>query len=348
MVDSNHKPEMTIAITPFEGLCGFRPLREIVHFLKTVAPLRALVGEEAAQQFEQAIAGKEESEDAETVASNKEALRKIFTSLMESPAEGVTAAAQDLVAEAERDPSAFAGGVKPNATEEQAVGEGEAKSEGASSMAELVTRLNGQFPNDIGLFVLFFLNYVTLSPGEAMFLKADDIHAYISGDIIECMASSDNVVRAGFTPKFKDVSTLTRMLTYSYAPISEQKMTPTEYPYATLNMPAYISGSAAVLYNPPIEEFAVVKTDLNKTGAKVTFDPVPGPSIIICTSGEKGTISVGPAKKEEIRPGYVFFLGADAECVIENQADEPLVTFKAFCELEPPASGDGEGVPNGN
>ncbi|KAL1977740.1 hypothetical protein VTN31DRAFT_599 [Thermomyces dupontii] len=345
--DSNHKPEMTIAITPFEGLCGFRPLKEIVHFLKTVPPLRSLVGEQAAQQFEEAVRGKEESEDAETVTRNKEALRTVFTALMESPADRVVAAAQDLVAEAERNPANFAGGVKPNASDEQIEGEGEAQSHGASSMAELVVRLNGQFPNDIGLFVLFFLNYVTLSPGEGMFLKADDIHAYISGDIIECMASSDNVVRAGFTPKFKDVSTLTRMLTYSYAPISEQKMTPTEYPYATLNMPAYISGSAALLYNPPIEEFAVVKTDLNKKGAKVTFDPVPGPSIIICTSGDKGTISVGPAKTEEIRSGHVFFVGADAECVIENQADEPLVTFKAFCELEPPAN-DGEGLPNGS
>jgi mannose-6-phosphate isomerase len=45
-----------------------------------------------------------------------------------------------------------------------------------------------------------------------MFLKANDIHAYLSGDIIECMAASDNVVRAGFTPKFKDVDTLISML----------------------------------------------------------------------------------------------------------------------------------------
>jgi len=174
-----------------------------------------------------------------------------------------------------------------------------------------------------------------------MFLKADDIHAYLSGDIIECMASSDNVVRAGFTPKFKDVETLTTMLTYSYAPISEQKMSPVDYPYAKLNTTAYSSSSSNTLYDPPIPEFAVVRTALNKSGAKTTFDPIDGPSIVLCTKG-KGTISVGP-KKEELKEGYVYFVGATAEVVIESETDagdeEGLVTFKAFCQLDEEAKG---------
>lgn len=331
IVDDNHKPEMTIAITPFEGLCGFRPLSEIVHFLNTVKPLRSLVGQQAANQFEQIVKGSEDAQDASSVDRNKDALRAVFTSLMESPQDRIEAAATDLVSEAQNSPSTFA--VMPDS---------ESNPSGASDLAEVVVRLNGQFPSDIGLFVLFFLNFVKLSPGEAMFLKADDIHAYISGDIIECMASSDNVVRAGFTPKFKDVSTLTEMLTYSYAPIEEQKMEPAEYPYATLNTTAYSSASSAVIYDPPIEEFAVVKTDLNRAGAKATFDPIPGPSIIICTGGE-GKISVGPAKTEEVREGYVFFLGADAECVLESTGnEEQFTTFKAFCELT-----GKEDMPNG-
>lgn len=145
------------------------------------------------------------------------------------------------------------------------------------------------------------------------------------------MASSDNVVRAGFTPKFKDVENLTSMLTYSYAPISEQKMNPTSYPYCTLNSSAYSSGSAATLYDPPIEEFSVVKTDLKKAGAKVTFESIEGPSIIICTNG-KGKISVGP-KVEKIEEGWVYFVGATATVALESEGDEELVTFKAFCEL---------------
>ncbi|QKX62256.1 uncharacterized protein TRUGW13939_09415 [Talaromyces rugulosus] len=330
--DDNHKPEMTIAITPFEGLCGFRPLAEIVHFLNRVKPLRTLVGQQAAAQFEEIVKGSEDAEDIATTDRNKDALKAIFTSLMESSPEQIAEAAKELVAEAENAPNSFA--IDPAS---------ETNPNGASNLAELVVRLNGEFPNDIGLFVLFFLNFVQLSPGEAMFLKADDIHAYISGDIIECMASSDNVVRAGFTPKFKDVSTLKSMLTYSYAPIEEQKMEPTEYPYALLNTTAYTSGSSTLLYDPPIEEFAVVKTDLNRTGAKATFDPIPGPSIVICTRGT-GKISVGPAKTEQVKEGYVFFVGADAECILESEEEDgTFTTFKAFCELT-----GKEDMPNGH
>jgi mannose-6-phosphate isomerase len=182
--------------------------------------------------------------------------------------------------------------------------------------------------------VLFFLNFVTLEPGEALFLVADDIHAYISGDIMECMAASDNVVRAGFTPKFKDVSTLVDMLTYNYAPIEEQKMSPKDYPYATLNRSGYSSGSAVVLYDPPIDEFSVVRTLLRGDGAKATFEPLDGPSIVICTSG-KGKISVGPTSAE-IREGWVYFVGATAECVLESEGgeDDEFTTYKAFCEID--------------
>ncbi len=145
------------------------------------------------------------------------------------------------------------------------------------------------------------------------------------------MASSDNVVRAGFTPKFKDVPTLTSMLTYSYAPISEQKMSPTDYPYAKHNTTAHKSGSTCTLYDPPIEEFSVVRTELKEKGAKLTMDAIEGPSIVICTAG-RGTIAVGP-KIEKLEEGWVYFVGATAEVVLEAEADN-FVTFRAFCELE--------------
>jgi len=146
------------------------------------------------------------------------------------------------------------------------------------------------------------------------------------------MASSDNVVRAGFTPKFKDINTLTEMLTYSYAPISEQKMDPTDFPYVKFNSTAYLCGSSAILYNPPIEEFSVVKTDLYKTGSKATFESVDGPTIIICTSG-KGKISVD-GKDEDFEEGWVYFIAAGVGCILENTSEDNFTTFKAFCELE--------------
>ncbi|TKA72348.1 hypothetical protein B0A55_06760 [Friedmanniomyces simplex] len=186
---------------------------------------------------------------------------------MESKPEEVEKLAPQLIQQAKSEGSSFAGsGVQAISGKE---------------LADLMIRLNSQFPNDIGLFVTFFLNYVKLDVGEAMFLKADDIHAYLSGDIIECMASSDNVVRAGFTPKFKD--------------------------------------------------FSVVRTALNSSGSKITFEAIDGPSIVICTQGE-GKISIGP-KTEEIKEGYVYFVGATAELVIESTGQGEMVTFKAFCEL---------------
>ncbi|NXT45262.1 MPI isomerase, partial [Pelecanoides urinatrix] len=74
--DANHKPEMAIALTPFEGLCGFRPVEEIVSFLQTVPELRALIGEVAAEQLERSG-----SDDPRGVSA---ALRVCFTRLMKS------------------------------------------------------------------------------------------------------------------------------------------------------------------------------------------------------------------------------------------------------------------------
>lgn len=317
---------MTIALTPFSGFCGFRPLVEIAHFLTTVPELRALVGETTAKDFLSTVKGNESSSDQAQIRSNKAALQKAFTSLMKtsttspstlkSASEALVASAKDAL---KSGGNSFAGdgGLSPNSGEQ---------------LAKLVVTLNSQFPNDVGLFVLFFLNYIQLAPGEALFLKADDIHAYISGDIVECMASSDNVVRAGFTPKFKDVDTLASMLTYSYAPIDEQKMDPTDYAFVKFNVSAYTKDSKAVVYDPPIEEFAVVIVEAKGKGGKATFDPLNGPSIIICTAGE-GTIQV-EFETQPMKEGYIFFVGAGAECILENKGDENFVTFRAFCELD--------------
>ncbi|KAG6249865.1 Mannose-6-phosphate isomerase [Claviceps purpurea] len=322
--DDNHKPEMAIAITPFEGLCGFRPLAEISHFLEHVASLRALVGEEAAKELADTVKktkeqGANNNGAADDEKANKAVLKKAFSALMSSSAEDISKSLPKLVEQAEKEGAQFAAG-------------GVASTTGAT-LAELVTRLRGEFGDDIGIFVLFFLNYVSLQPGEALFLVADDIHAYLSGDIVECMAASDNVVRAGLTPKFKDVTTLVDMLTYNYAPIEEQKMAPADYPYATLNRTGYSSGSAVVLYDPPIEEFSVVRSVLRGPGAKATFEPLEGPSIVICTNG-KGKIAVGSTAMD-VKEGYVFFVGSTAEVVLEAEGgkEDEFITFKAFCEV---------------
>lgn len=68
--------------------------------------------------------------------------------------------------------------------------------------------------SDIGLIFLFFLNRVHLRSGEGIFLAPGVPHAYLKGNIIECMANSDNVVRLGLTDKFCDSSALKDILIY--------------------------------------------------------------------------------------------------------------------------------------
>jgi mannose-6-phosphate isomerase len=80
----------------------------------------------------------------------------------------------------------------------------------------VVRRLLKQYPTDPGCYAPLFLNYVVLEPGQALFLGPNEPHAYLKGDCVECMALSDNVVRAGLTPKFVDTPTLLHMLTYRY------------------------------------------------------------------------------------------------------------------------------------
>ena len=141
-LDDNHKPEMTIAITSFEGLCSFRPLNEISHFLTSVPSLRTLVGEDNAKAFTTAVCWHEQ-DSAEQVEKNKKALQKVFTALMESKSGSLASAAKDLVASAEKEGERFAGGGGPSNT--------------GKELAELVVRLNSQFKGDIGLFVFVLL-----------------------------------------------------------------------------------------------------------------------------------------------------------------------------------------------
>jgi mannose-6-phosphate isomerase len=62
-----------------------------------------------------------------------------------------------------------------------------------SSVEQLFLRLGKEYPNDVGCFVVFFLNCFSLNKGEAIYLAANVPHAYLLGDGVECMACSDNV-----------------------------------------------------------------------------------------------------------------------------------------------------------
>jgi mannose-6-phosphate isomerase len=74
--------------------------------------------------------------------------------------------------------------------------------------ATWVTRLAARYPGDPSVGATLLLNFVELAPGEAMYLGAGNLHAYLSGAGIELMGASDNVVRGGLTQKPVDVDDL--------------------------------------------------------------------------------------------------------------------------------------------
>lgn len=291
--DDNHKPEMAIALTDFEGFCGFRPAAEIASFLKIVPEFAELAGQ-AGTNFCAAV-------DKDPKGEHRKELQALFGAVMGAPQTTIDPLAEALCERAAREKEQFCG------------------CHGGLPLADLIQRASADFPRDVGVFCGgMMLNYCRLKKGEAMFLKAKDPHAYISGDIIECMAASDNVVRAGFTPKFKDVQTLVDMLTFDTAPVSEQKMTPAPF--------ARAHGGEALYFDPPIEEFGVLQLT---TGTKSTVDALEGPSIFIVTEGQ-GTVKAGDASIK-YTAGSVFFVSAGT--ALELEASEHTVSYHAICEV---------------
>ena len=120
---------------------------EIAHFLSSVPALRGLVGEDEAKSFIATVRG-QEGDDSSESTQNRRALQSAFTALMKSSQDDVAKAAKSLVADAQSRSAEFA--------------DGGIESTSGATMSELVVRLNKQFPDDIGLFVLFFFPALAL------------------------------------------------------------------------------------------------------------------------------------------------------------------------------------------
>lgn len=80
----------------------------------------------------------------------------------------------------------------------------------------LVQELAPQYvTGDPGIFCIYLLNYLKLSPGQAIFTTPGVLHSYLRGDIVECMANSDNVVRGGLTSKYCDNQRLAEIVDFN-------------------------------------------------------------------------------------------------------------------------------------
>jgi mannose-6-phosphate isomerase len=323
---------MAIALTPFRALCGFLPLPKIASYLRSTPEFAALIPGPTTAQFLSVSC-------APPSSSSKAALESLFSALMTTDPPTVQKQLQALVSRYQ------SGGA--NAEEKDVV--------------DLVLRLNAQFPGDIGVFCAFVLNYVHLNPGEAIFLGAGEPHAYVSGgtsviyvcilvfpncyfpsyaDIMECMANSDNVIRAGLTPKLRDIPNLIGGLTYSSGPASQHAVQPMLFPQSSSRSspPSGFSDSgvtSTVLYQPPVSEFSVLHTIVQR-GDTETHRAIDGPSIAIVIEG-RGFVRWGSesGNKLDIFLGRVTFIGAGTEIMFgaEDTSDGPLVVYRAFVEV---------------
>ncbi|WP_343600971.1 mannose-6-phosphate isomerase, class I [Mycobacterium sp.] len=185
--DASHKPELLIALQPFEALAGFRPVARTVELLRALAvsdldPFIELLGDQ----------------------SDADALRALFTTWITAP---------------QPDLDVLVPAVLDGAIQYVSCGAREFAAE-----ARTVLELGERYPGDAGVLAALLLNRITLAPGEAIFLPAGNLHTYLRGLALEVMANSDNVLRGGLTPKHVDVPELLRVL--NFAPTTEAALRP--------------------------------------------------------------------------------------------------------------------------
>ncbi|CAF4282829.1 unnamed protein product, partial [Adineta steineri] len=184
-------------------------------------------------------------------------------------------------------------------------------------LSRLFERLNKQYPGgDVGLFSIYFFNYIILNPGDAILLKANIPHAYLHGECIECMACSDNVVRAGLTPKFKDISTLIDMLDYAPLTIEQTKFRGKKTSENTTQFdPKQVSN---------IDDF-IVEEIKGKNGI---INAIDQPSLMIIVQGQ-GTMNEG---KIHFNEANVFLI--DKHTSIDFTSDNHLLAYRAYSLIQ--------------
>ncbi|APT83225.1 mannose-6-phosphate isomerase, class I [Corynebacterium ammoniagenes] len=240
--DDNHKPELIVALTDFYAMAGFRPL---VH---TRELFDALDCEELNRYAHMHIADGRLTQDEES-----DSLRALFTTWITIPA----TTRRELIAALMECSKQLLETLHSDSW--------------MRPVLETLIDLDELYPGDVGVLGALLLNHVQLSPGEAIYLDAGQLHAYVRGLGVEIMANSDNVLRGGLTPKHVDVPELVKVL--SFNTIADPRVEQIS-----------LSDSAQVMNYPvPVNEYALTRCDL-KAGQEVTTES-DGPAIILCTEG---------------------------------------------------------------
>lgn len=282
--DSNHKPEMLIALTKFQALCGFRPCEEIkTHFDKIP---------ELVKLCEEKFTGDDE-----------DSLKKCFNSMMKRDEIFIREIFEEFLKNSK------------NYSID-------------SKLIELFNRLHTEYPFDIGCFSIFLLNYFELEPNEAIYLQANVPHAYLYGDGVECMACSDNVVRAGLTPKFKDFKTLVDMLDYKMSKVNlVEPIKQNEYIFE---------------YKPLVDEFSVQRIEIlskeEEEEEEINFIlPVMNKYSILIIIKTNNVLFDDGHHPIELTNGLVFFIDKNIQIQIkalDSAQSSYLLAFRAYVNNE--------------
>lgn len=248
--DCNHKPELLVAITDFYALRGFRPLAAIEAELNAAPELAPL----AAQ-----------------LTATHGGLMDLYRWLMECDQDQVDALLTPLLARYRRERH----GREPDPCDRR------------DWLLEADRLFSTDGRRDRGLFAMLLLNLIALRPGEAIFLPAGELHAYLRGAGIELMANSNNVLRGGLTSKHIDLQSL--LATVRIEPGPAEVLQPQQ--------PDAPGGPAR--YHTPAAEFLLERYTLN--------------------AGERRTLN-GDASAARLRLGLVL----DGQVTLDTPSQPPL------------------------
>lgn len=281
--DPHPKPEVHVALTEFWMLHGFRPLEEIEKVWETVPELRALMPDLAERRK---VVG-------DDPASGQALLRELYERAMTLPREAIDTLLAPLIRRL-----ASAGEWTKERPEYWAL-----------RAARSLPLPGGHF--DRGLISIFLLNLVRLAPGEGTFQPAGTLHAYLEGANVELMASSDNVLRGGLTPKHVDVAELLRVVRFESGrpPILRGKP---------------VSAVEAV-FESPAEEFELSRIVL-AGGQSCALPEATGAECLLALEGEAA--ACGGDVSLRLRPGQSVLVPAGAALTLTG-AGPSTVIFRA-------------------
>jgi mannose-6-phosphate isomerase len=266
--DPFHKPELLLALTPVEALCGFRPVEESLHCLAKlqVPELKPTIAALARGGLRAAI--------PQILALSEKRRMELVEAVAEAAARFVDA----------HDPE-FINTYR-----------------WAASLAQT-------YPGDPGVVISLLCNHLKVAPGEAVFLPAGNLHAYLSGAGVEVMAGSDNVLRGGLTSKHVDLAALIEVLDFTDGRV------PIIHP---------VLGPGGLRYPVPVEDFDLTRCQLDEQSGSLTTS---GPQVLLCT---EGTAVLSSADGEvTLEKGASAFVPAGAPV----SASGPAVLYRATTNL---------------